>query len=375
METIIGLDIGTYNIKAVSVEKSKTNILLRKYVVSASNGLYDKIISGSADENAQAVAFIKHFIKEHALNTDKVVATIPENKEFSKVITMPYIDGKGFRRAVEWESEQHLPQALSEVYLKYTILHKQGIDSNDAGRELLEKYLPSLSSKFMKEGEHPTALADILIVAVNRNLVERYLDVFSSAGLDTIGLEPVSISTIRSTIIESSDVSTLILNWGYNSIDFYLSVGNKLRFVRTVNMGVGNFNRVLAQQLDISATQANEYLYTYGFKEKELNGKIKEIIMPVVALILEEYRKSEKYIIKKSFLKDKEDRIKRIILTGGGALIPDVMLYLVGEVLPEVQLAKVWKKFDLSGVDTTDPRLELLGPMFAAAAGAALKED
>ena len=66
--------------------------------------------------------------------------------------------------------------------------------------------------------------------------------------------------------------------------------------------------------------------------------------------------------------------IKRIVLTGGGALIPDLMLYLVGEVKPEVQYANPWKSVDISGISQQGQvQLQELGPLFAAAVGAAIK--
>jgi len=378
MDSVIGLDIGSYNLKAVSIQKNNNKNFLKKYYVARSHDLPSKILSDSNDHNKEAAVFLQNFLTENNFETKKVVACLPETKIFSKVITMPVVDEKDFKQSVEWEAERHLPQPLSDVYLKYTPIKYNNLKNKKSKKsEVVNKLAPTLSAAINKnkEDNDNEGTVDVLIVAVSRQLVDKYLAVFERIDMQVMGLEPVSISTIRGAMSPDDSIPTVIVNIGYGGTDFYLVMANTLRFVRSISLGVGSLNRAIAKELDISEFQANEYLYTYGFSPTELNGKIKEIILPVFNILLDEFHKSENYIEQRGFIEGQDKRVKRVVLSGGGALIPDIVLYLVKEIKPEVQYAQAWKQLDLSGIVKKDPAFDQLSPMFAPAVGAALKES
>ncbi|PJA41385.1 hypothetical protein CO178_00280, partial [candidate division WWE3 bacterium CG_4_9_14_3_um_filter_34_6] len=121
-QKVLGIDIGTSHIKIVSIEKDKSKNKLLRYAMGPSNGLLAKILSTSnADDNSLSEQ-LKGFLKDNNFTeASDAVVVIPEQKVFSKVITMPTMSDKEFEQAVEWEAGQHLPQPLSEVYLKYSL--------------------------------------------------------------------------------------------------------------------------------------------------------------------------------------------------------------------------------------------------------------
>lgn len=381
-DIVVGLDIGSSHIKAVSLEKSSYPPKLLRYALVPSAGIEKKIFAESNQDIEGAANLIKGFMTESGFSlTDKVVAVIPENRVFSKVISMPMLEGKEFDEAIKWEAEQHLPNALSDVYLKYTILG-QDVNKRTPVSELIQAIRQkagignNTQAKSSNEGEEEVfGTMDVLLVAAPKSLVDRYMKIINMAGLMPLGIEPISISIVRSTVNESTSPPTIVANFGQSNIDFYFAVQNSLRFVHMTNFGVDSFIKSVAKQLDISPLQANEYVFTYGLKDTELDGKIKELMMPVMNMIIEELKKIQRYVESRNqyFPENEVDKVvKRIIITGGGALIPDMIINLASEVAPEVQYANPWKNLDVSAVNLT-PKLQELGPMFVAAIGAALK--
>lgn len=389
--TVLGLDIGTSHIKAVSIYREKYKNTLLRYAIGPSFGLAAKISSESEIDNIAASEILRNFLDENDFKDVQVVAAIPEQKVFSKVISMPNIDNKDFKQAIEWEAEQHLPQALSEVYLKYTIEKrtsqkkgepktnekKEGIKSTvllDAKDKYFKKAIDllSLSGSDSKSKSGPTI--DVLLVSVQRSYVDRYLSILNRSGLAPLGLEPTSISSIRSALSDDINVPTVIVNFGYANTDFYFCVNNNLRFVRPISLGTSSAIRAISETLDVSPIQANEYLYTYGLKENLLNGKVREIIMPIMLMLTEEFEKSKDYIeSRESLFGDEPDkRIRRILLMGGGALIPNIMVYLIQSVSVEVEMADAWKSLDISLIGDRK-MLDGFKPLFVASVGAGLK--
>lgn len=371
-QNVLGLDIGSSHIKAVLVDKETTPNRLLRYAMVPSANLGEKVLSGTDQDADDAAEFIRGFLHESGFPpTGQVVAVLPENKVFSKVISMPMLQGKEFDEAIKWEAEQHIPNPLSEVYLKYTLL-KEDKEKKSKAQDILD----AVRGKAAGNETEEFGTMEVLLVAAPKKIVDRYMKIFSKAGLKTLGLEPISISIIRSTLFTESPVPTIIVNLGQTSIDFYFSLENNLRFVNTTNFGLASVTKAVSKGLDVSALQASEYLFTYGFKENVLGGKIRELILPVFSLIMDELNKTQKYVESRSqyFSDNNYGGIKRIVVTGGGALVPDLILYLVGQIKPEVQYANPWRSVDMSGIpDQSRTQIEELGPLFAAAVGAAIK--
>jgi len=379
-QKVLGIDIGTSHIKIVSIEKDKSKNKLLRYAMGPSNGLLAKILSTSnADDNSLSEQ-LKGFLKDNNFTeASDAVVVIPEQKVFSKVITMPTMSDKEFEQAVEWEAGQHLPQPLSEVYLKYSLQeeHSFGLQSGGS-RKASQKNDYLGAAKNVVSSLHLNSAgqgsSDILLVSVPKIFIDRYFKIIKKSGLIPIGLEPTSLAIIRSISLSDYHVPTIIINMGDSSIDFYLTVKNNLRFVRSLSFGVSSMIKAISQELDISLIQASEYLYTYGFNEKALNGKIRTIVLPIINIIVDEFQKAQQYIqTRASFFGSESDHVVRqIIITGGGSLIPDIMIYLIEIVSMEVQMADPLKSLDISQVSNKSV-LEQYGPLFSAAVGAALK--
>ncbi len=365
---LLGLDVGTSHIKVVSIDRDKKN-KLKKYAIGSSKSILNKILSESESDLNVLAKSVKNFLLSEEIFTRQAVGIIPDNKVFTKLIRMPYIQGKEFDDAVHWEAEEHLPERLSDVYLKYTVISDN--KSSESG---------GILKKFTKNNEDNDDgnLVDVLLVAVPKHVVNKYLGILTKAGLEPVGLEPASTAVVRSLIYneETASIPTIIADIGYSNVCFSLTVDGNVRFVRTINFAIASMVNIISKELDMSNTQATEYLYTYGMKETELDGKIRAFIKPVVDIIIEELKKSINFVERKSELigkhHDKNRSVKRIIVNGGGALIPDLIFYFVQELSVEIEVANPWNLVTMSP-EMQNSKLIDFGPLFSTSVGAALK--
>lgn len=119
MSAHFGLDIGSYSIKAVQVEKKGKAY---KLVGLGEIRTPANILSQSeADKRAIARA-IKKLIAEAKINTKEVILCLSESAVYSRVIELPYLSQTELASAINFEAEQYIPVPLNEVKLEYVVL-------------------------------------------------------------------------------------------------------------------------------------------------------------------------------------------------------------------------------------------------------------
>lgn len=121
------------------------------------------------------------------------------------------------------------------------------------------------------------------------------------------------------------------------------------------------------QSLGFQQAQAEEYKKAYGLDKSKLEGKIVEAVRPVMDTIMTEMKRAVAFYQEKY----KQDRVEAIILNGGTAKIPGMVVYVAESMGIETQLANPW-----AGVEM-DKRFAVLGnegPTFCVAVGLALRE-
>ena len=377
-DTTLGLDIGSSHIKVVSLENRKDKYpRLLRYAMAPAKEIGSGLLDDKENNIAKTADALKTFLNENNFIDNKIVGVLPENKVFSKVISMPFLKGNEFKEAIEWEAEQHIPNPISEIYLKYTVLNAPEDPNETNLKGIVTSITDAAKNVGKKDGdtsiisESDGETMDVLLVAAPRVFVDKYLKILSKANLKALGLEPISLAVVRSSISNDIPIPSIVINFGQNNVDFYFSMNNTLRFVHTLNFGLSSIIKAIARELNISNIQANEYLYTYGLNQDVLNGKIREMILPVLKIFVDEINKLKRYLESREIYGENL-RINRVILAGGGALIPNIMVYLVESIQPEVQYGNPWKMIDIDGIKNQRQLLEL-GPLFSAAAGAAIK--
>ena len=370
----LGLDIGNSHIKAVLLDKSGTKHKLIKYLALPAKNTLTNINSNSNDKLKEARSFLASLIEEHALQSSDTKIVLPEHEIYSKIIVMPPMKGKEFKEAIQWEAEQHLPMPVTDVYLKYSIISEQGESQNKTS---LLKKLSQDHGKPQGKGEIDQSSMEVMLVAAPKKTIDRYLKLFSKLPLELNSLEPGSITTTRSCLNTSSDldVPTIVLNIGHTNTDIYFILGGSPRFVRSTKIGISAITKAISREVKISEIQATEYLYTYGLEPTGAGVKIRELASPIVDIILDELKKSIKFVENRTqhFSDVPDNRVKRVLLSGGGALIKGLILYIAEEVSVELLLANPWKTLDTGSIDGEE--LSDLGPLFPGAVGAALKDN
>lgn len=336
-----GLDIGSHSLRLVQVDRSKKPFKLVTFAMERTppGGV---ISESSLDMQALADA-IKQLVKDSKVTTNNVVTAFPESLIFTRLIETPHIQPKEMSNAIRYLAEEYVPIPINDVSLVYQVLRPGG--------------------------KTPEDKMEILLIAVPKDLIEKYLKILKLAGLKPVGMETEILAVSRSVVGTSPDTpTTLIISIGASTTDLAILTGGVIAFTRPIPTGGQALSKALATELNFDASQAEEYKKTYGLLEKEVGGKIMLAIKPIFDVVISEINRALAFYQRKN----PQDTIKRVMLCGGSAKLPGLLIYLAESLGLEVQIGDPWAFIQ------TDPSMQQQlnehAPDFAVAAGLALKE-
>lgn len=340
----VGLDIGFSSIKVVSLEKEGDSFKLVSLgsIPSPTPGMLS-----DAEEDLQSVAeAIKKLLTATKIEAKEVVAALPESKVFTRVIDdLPYLSDAELSSAIRYAAEEFIPMPLSDVSLNWQVLMRA-------------------------DAKNKNAKTVILAIASPKNAINKYIKVLSQAELRPKALETETIAVTRSLVGNNPfSPSTLIIQMGATTTDFAIVTKGLIWLTRSISTGGMALTRTIAQHFNFELNQAEEYKKVYGLLEDQLEGKVLEVLRPVVDIVVGECKR----VIQSFETKYPQSTIKRVVLSGGGAKMPGIVIYLANNLGLEVQEADPW--YSIAKEKGLISRLSQDAPSYAVAVGLALRED
>lgn len=335
----VGLDIGTKTIKIVELSREGNSYSLRSAGAIGNSGPQIEKIQ-SDKEFGEAAAIIKKLVHDTKLGSKDVAISISENLAFTRILKFPLLNDQEISSAVKWEAEEYIPIPISEAIVEHTILERQEV------------------------GSPPQAL--VLLVAVQRSLVEKYVKVATMAGLRVIGVETELIALTRS--LAPPEKTSLVIDFGSRSTDIAVVKNGQVYLARSLSIAGDAFTRAVAQTLGVQAIQAEEYKKTYGLATGQLDGKVAKALSPTFKVVVEEIKKAVHFYQ----LETKGDLPTSVVLSGGSSGLPGLVPAFAKLLGIEVLIGNPFARVKLD----TETSKSLAGyhPLYSVAVGLALRE-
>lgn len=333
-----GLDIGSYSIKAVQLRKTQDKYQL---VALGSAPSTPKGLASEAESDLTALAEnIKKLHQEAKVTTKNVISALPEDQVFTRVITLPKLSEEELTSALKWEAEQYVPIPLSEVTLAHQVIGETTQDTHQK--------------------------TEVLLVAAPNRLVDKLLKVLKTAGLNPISLETEILAMSRSLVAPDSE-AILLVDLGARATDIAIVEKGQVVFTRSISTAGEALTRAVAGALGLEAGQAEEYKKAYGVDPGKLEGKVSQAIEPILEVIVKEMEQAIQF-----YQQEKEKTVKRIVLTGGTAILPEVITLLAKKLTFETQIGDPFSRVVQDSLLAKIPKNDLL--FYAVAVGLAMKE-
>lgn len=303
----VGIDIGTYSIKAVQAKPGAKPTVQRVVDFFNSSGIGLPTDQLSADK---LVPLVQSLFTDHKLDRKDVRLALPEQAVSTKVIAIPPLTDAELASAIGWQAEQHIPIPVEELSLEYQVLFRP--DRKEKDQKML-----------------------VLLVGTRKAVVERYVDVFVMAGVEPTMVETQMISTTRSLGFTEADPTTMVVLMGATTMDMCIIHEGKITFVFSHLMGGQLLSKTIEQVVGLEAQQAEQYKRTYGLDENQLEGKIRQALLQPITVMVNEMKKAMQYFGNQYG----GQGVSRVLLAGGSAQLPGLVQFVSGQLGVEVLIA------------------------------------
>ena len=334
------VDFGSSSIKVVKLKNVERNPSVVSFgSVKMPAGAYSSESEKHKKEISEA---LKSLVKDLNINTYNVATSLPDSSIFTRIVKIPAKKESDLEEAVFWASKRNVPISLEDVQIDWSIVNS-------------------------KQTEDGMTQYDILLVAAPKLLINRYVDILKNANLNPVFIETESLSLVRALSSINDATPSLILDFGYSTIEAVIAYKNILLFNQTISTGSSLITKAISQEFNLEEVQAEEYKKNYGLDSTQLEGKIFRTITPIMDSIVNEVKR----ILNSYKSTEVGESPSKIILVGNGSMLPGLVLYLAQNLSIEVEVGNPYSKIYID--PNLKAKLPALLPGYAVATGLALK--
>ena len=356
--SFLGIDIGTTSIKVIQLGIDGKDIKLENYAFSEDKNYLEVLggVRGSSDlkiSDTQIVEDLTEIKKKAKITGNNTIMSIPISSAFSSIINLPNMSEDKISEAINYEARQYIPIPINEVVFDWSIISekKEGKEDNDRGKK----------SKLKAEEK-----IKVILVAIPKEITEKYTAIASALELKLIALETESFSLARS-LIGDEDGAFIIVDIG-NKMTNVTVIENGYVLASHSAFGTGGkeITRAISYSFNVDFKRAEELKKDVGLSFSGPQKKISETILPTINIIVSEVKK-----MNEAYIKNNKKMVKRVIVTGGTANLPGLVKYFSSELNISVEIGNPWKNIVYD--KALFGKLKKMSSDFSVAVGLALR--
>ena len=289
-KSIVGLDIGSFAIKLVSLKPSRRG----KETVYELDSIgyeplpYHTIVEGSIMDPTAVADAIEHIFVESKTRQNRVIIGLSGSSVIVKRIDVQRLSSQEMHDQIMWEAKPHIPYTPEEVNIDYQVLETEVINPESVS---------------------------VVLAAVKKEKLNDYINVTQLAKKkgDIVDLDCFAlINNVEYNYDQYSGRILAIINIGATTTNVIIAQGGYPLFVREVNFGGNHFTELIQKELNLNYEKAEAIK-----RGRAVEGFSKEQVDPVIRLVFDElkneiYKTFEFYRSSAS-----EKKIDNILLSGG----------------------------------------------------------
>lgn len=292
-----GLDISDRTVKLAVLEEAREGLQLKAW--SEKKYPHGVVEEGVIQDANLLVEAIEEAWQGLGLSAKErwVVASIPEDQVFIRLVTLPAMPEEELRRAVELEIEATIPLPANELIADWIALPA-----------------PSHDGK-----EHH----DVILSAAPKKIINDLLAVFERVGMSVVALEPESHAFSRVVVSDgakNAQESLLAVDIGAASTRIALVVGGVVEFSTALGVSGEMMTQLIAEARRLNAGEAEAFKQHVGLEGGATGRAVFSILEPALKELTQELQRAVGYW--EEHIRHRHGAagtVSRIVLTGGGA--------------------------------------------------------
>jgi type IV pilus assembly protein PilM len=333
---VVGLDIGSSFVKAVELRIAGGDFELAGFgMASLPPGAVE---GGEIKQPAAVQAAIRQALEQGRIQATEAIIGMSGGAVIAKRVTLPKMSEAELSESIRWEAEQHIPFDIEDVELDFQVLRQDG---------------PQL---------------EVMLVAVKKGKVQSYVDVVGEAGLSVLlaDVDVFALETQYEYNFQGEKDVVALVNIGHETTNTNILQGGQNVYARDIFVGGKQYSTTIAQRFDLSLPDADALV-----RGKEGSVSWAEI-EPVLDLVSQELGQEIQRTLDYFGTTAEHERIQRIFLSGGCALIPGLQDFLSSQWGIEVSPADPFKRVKLAAGLNPDA-VRKLAPLATVATGLAMR--
>ncbi len=339
----VGLDIGASSVKAVQLKADRGAYDLVRLGIAPLHP--ETIVDGVIMDSGTVISAIQQIFSENQIITKDVVVAVSGHSVIVKKIKVARMKPDEMEEAIAFEAEQYVPYAIEDVNLDFQVLESASAESGEM---------------------------DVLLVAVKKDIINDYLSIISTAGLNAVVVDVDAFALQNAFEIAyevDRDHVVGLVNLGAAVMNINILRGGMSEFTRDSALGGNRYTESIQKILGLSYEHA-ESLKLGG----QVDGRTYEDARPAIEMVNTELAGE----IRRSFdffrSSSPSDTIHRVVLSGGSARLHGLVEYLSESLEIPCEVANPLRSINADPKKFDPAYLEVIAPQLAVSVGLALRQ-
>jgi len=300
MQRVIGLDIGSYSIKAVEIVNTFNSYEIINF--------YENVIPQIDKVDADVIipACMEQLFQENNLQVDRIVTAMPGQYISSRIMSFQFHDLRRVGMAIMAEIEDYVPFDMDDMIVDYQILG-------------------------MRNGK-----TDALVVLTKKNFLRNFLNYLQKIHIDPklIDIDSLALYNLVPYLPEVEDKCCAVVDIGHEKTSICVINKGVLRLFRSINLGGRYISEFLARDVEVSFNEAQRLKHKVSRVFSEEEDLLAMEMEPEDLKIAEKMTFSFNAIVKElgrtffAFKNLDKTPISEIFISGGTSKIQGIDCYL-----------------------------------------------
>lgn len=302
--TLLAIDIGSHSIKVAQLEGESGKFELLNF---GSLPLEPEAVSeGVVRDEEHVTEVLKRLLAAENISNRHAVVSVSGEAVMIKKIKIPMVPEEEMADVVSEEAEQYIPFDIDDVQIDYQVLEAPPKNEDDMFED--------------DEDEEEEEKQDILLVAVQNEIIDSRLGVLAAAGLKPLIVDldvfaMVNALGVSRNLKEMGAVA--LVDLGHTFTHLNILMDGVSTFTRDIPVGGSSCTEAIVSKFQLEEAKDAE-AFKYGMVPEEVDKEdVVETIVTAFEPIVDELYKAFEF-----FSSTSNTQVEKVFLAGGGALIP-----------------------------------------------------
>jgi type IV pilus assembly protein PilM len=229
-QRIIGIDIGTYSIKVVRLERRMQELELLDFIEQPLN------LQSRLSHEEQMAAVLEQIFANHILTADVISLSLPGHLLSSRILEIPLTNTKKLAQVIGFELEGFIPFSLDDLFFDYHIL-----------------------------SQTPQQTTTLCVYMQDQKLGQ-YIDNLSRMHIDAkyLGADFADLAAMAMVSIVPAEDWYVLCDIGHSKTNVVIMKGDQLKYVRTIGIGGHHFTRAIQRSFNLNYEKAESLKLSRG---------------------------------------------------------------------------------------------------------------